>query len=165
MSLALYAAVIGTVGAVTGIAGTIISVISLRYKIKKDQIQLELSCYGNLGLAKPERYPAGHIINPHGQMMPLYHVKVTNKGTVAVPLNDVGIVDATGLRHSAEDVTATEPISNALVFVSPFDNGCTLAPRSTRTFSVFWHEGQSPFIATDAYVEDGTGKLRHCHVH
>lgn len=165
MSLALYAAVIGTIGGVTGIAGTVISVISLRYKIKKNQIQLELSCYGNLGLAQPERYPAGHIINPRVQPVPLYHVKITNKGTVAVPLNDVGIVDAAGLRHRAEDVMATEPVSNALAFVSPFENGCTLAPRSTRAFGVFWHEGQDLFTATEAYVEDGIGKSWRCRVH
>lgn len=163
--LAIYGAVVGTIGAVTSLVLAGVAIWNSMQSIRNDQIQLELSAYGTLGLTQRHPYPAGHIINPSSPPVPMYYIKVTNKGGVDAPLNDVGITDATGQRHSAEYVTSTDPISNALVFVSPFANGCTLAPRSTKTFSVFWHEGQGPFTATDAYVEDGTGKLRHCHVH
>lgn len=163
--LALYGAVVGTIGAVTSLVLAGVAIWDSIQSIRNDQIKLELSAYGTLGFTQPCQYPAGHIINPSSAPVPMYYIKVTNKGGVDAPLNDVGIVNATGQRHSAEDVTETKPISNALVFVSPFANGCTLAPRSTRSFSVFWHEGQSQFTATEAYVDDGTGKLWHRHVH
>lgn len=162
--LALYGAVVGTIGAVTSLVLAGVGIWNSIQSVKNDQIQLELSGYGKLDLTIQRPYPAGHIINPSGRPVPMYYVKVTNKGSVDAPLNDVGIVDANGQKHRAENVTATEPISNALVFVSPFNDGCTLAPRSTRTFEVFWHEGQDPFTATEAYVEDGTGKSWRCHV-
>jgi hypothetical protein len=146
-------------GAITGTSALLVSFFGYRHNAKKDQIKLALSC-----AAHPEQAENFSRLNampsensrdrPH--FAEVYLVTVRNLGSIPAPLDDVGVMGSDGKKHQVLVSRRTSQMS----FLVPLSNSDTgpLAPRASKTFSVYLKRDEPMFSAISAYAIDQTGK-------
>lgn len=144
--LALYGAVIGT-------AASVVAGLTYWHNVKKEHIQLELSCQIDQRYVELSTRGYSTAGGRHG-LIAMYHLTVRNIGSVNAPLSAAGIVDTKGNKHDALEIHMAGSMSRV---VSPFFN-FVLQPHTTKTFDVYHRVREGPFTAVKAYVVDGTCK-------
>jgi len=150
--LALY-------GAITGTIALLISFVSHRHNIKKDQIKLAVSYSEHPN--KTENIESLNCVNtehPWNQQkfVEVYLVTVRNLGSISAPLQDVGVMDKEGRKYQA---LVRSPFNN-MNFLQPLtkSNSEALEPKAAKTFPVYLNRGEPIFTAVSSYATDQTGK-------
>lgn len=150
-ALALYAAVVGTLGLVLTLARFV-------YDRRKDHVQLRVVSRKSPDFAKSAA--ALSTATPSSfdvpKLLPGYMVTVYNDGSIPAHLADAGIVDSAGT-----DVPALTPASPQRPMILMQLGQVDLDPitaKSSRTFTVYLRAGQTPPRAAKCYVVDKTGR-------
>jgi hypothetical protein len=150
--LALY-------GAITGTAALLISYSNYRHTVGKERIKLAVSHTSHPHAASN----ISRIQSTEGEdwdrpnLVEVHIVTIRNLGSIPAPLEDVGVVTSKGeKKHSLIPSNSRNPMM--LGRVSDAEQS-SLEPRSTKSFSVYLTRDEPPFVVTQAYAVDQTGKV------
>jgi hypothetical protein len=149
--LALY-------GAVTGTAALLITFLSHRHSVNKDQIKLSVTYTEHPNKAENIERLNAENIDPWDQpnIVEFYTVTVRNLGSIPAPLHDVGIIDKDGNKHQAlvrqrmSQINLLQPVSES--------GSEPLEPRASKSFSIYPRKGEPIFSVVSAYAVDQTNK-------
>lgn len=151
--LATYAAIVGTLA-------LLLNFLRFKHQSTKDKVKLNFSVNDH----KDKEETIESMAIPAESLAPgtemqigsVYEVTIRNTGSVNAFIQDAGVIDEKGIKHSA---LTHYLLAGGYVLgkIADVDEG-PLVPKSSRSYDVHLRRGENVFQARRVFVVDGTGK-------